>query len=388
MIDFKLEDLVKPATPETAQEALYGYLEVVKAPVSDWKKGGVVGTIIYVFCILYSFCTYLIAKIASMGFLQLAEGPWLTICALYGFNVERLGATFATGSLTLVNAAAVPYTVAIGDLTASAASGPEYINTEAFTLPAHGTVTIQVQARTAGSSSNVAALAVNKLVTSLSGVTVSNPQPLVGLDEEKDEALRTRCIASGAALSPMGPKAAYEYAAKTAIRLDGSSLGINKVASNNNGAGRLDVYLATASGGVSNVEVGDIPSDLTIATDTIDRKATPQCVTLFVHSADVIPLTVQYIVSLYSSVNKSEADIKSAISASLATRINLLPIGGDGGKLYLDSIKAAIIEAHPNHTYRVLLTTPGGDLTVAPNEVVQFTGAIGTVIQTPPPGGV
>lgn len=394
---FRLEDIVEPLSREQCETALYGYLDTVGAPVSDWKRGGVVHTIIYVFCILFSWATFLIAGIAQSGFSQLAEGVWLKVVAkyTYGLDLTQFEATFAQGNLVLTNNSAQPYNVEAYDLTATASAlDKTYRNTEAFVLPAKvgttpGTVTVAVQATEQGAASTATAGQIDSLVTSLAGVTVTNPGVVLGLDEASKETIRAACVASAAMKSPHGPALAYEWAAKTALRADGSNVGVSKVRTVNDSAGHLDVFVAKASGGVAGT-AQDLATDLGRVSDSVHRNASVLGITVDVSSANVVPLAVAYEAWIYTSVNETEAAVKSAQSSALARRVDLLPIGGDrvdnAGVLYQSTVGAAIYDAFPQHTIRVKVNSPG-DTTLQLNDVVRFDGATGIIHWVQPAEG-
>lgn len=398
-MNFKLSDLVSPLTRQQCLDALYSILDTIGAPTTNFKKGGIVATILYVFAVMFAYATLLIAGIATSGFLDLAEGVWLTIKARYDYNVERLDASFAATNVVLTNASNVPYTVDAYDLTVSAstvAGTPEYWNTAAFVLPAKvgstpGTATVPVQSKKAGKAYSAESGKLDHLVSSLAGVTVTNPQAAVGLDVEEDDSLRTRAKASAAALSPNGPSQAYEYAAKTATRASGENVGVKKVRIYNDSMGGLYVVAATGFGAVPGTTT-NLSTDLGRVTDNVQRNASTLGITLHVQSAVEKNVTVAGTLYIYSDVNQSADDIKATCGASLSALIDRLPIGGDvvssAGYLYADAIKTAIMEPYaPKYAFKYSPTLPGGDVALAVNEVVKLQGFNLTVQMVPRPQG-
>ena len=175
-------------------------------------------TIIAALAIILAAFSELQAAIAKGGFLDLAEGAWLTLLARYTYGVERDPGSFAAGPVLVTNSTGNIYSGDPGDLVfLNSATSKTYRNTEAFTIGALATnVSIAVEAIELGIASTSLAGDINQLVTPLLGVAVANPSALVGADEETDALLRERCRLSLGALSPNGPRDAYAYFARSA----------------------------------------------------------------------------------------------------------------------------------------------------------------------------
>lgn len=138
-------------------------------------------------------------EVPMSGFALWAWGEYLDDLGL-PYGLDRLPATPAAGVVRFTGPAgtAIPAGTGVAvtpvDLDVDA---PEYQTTVTATIGGGGTVDVPVSADADGSAGNVAIGAVSVLVTPISGVTVSNPAPIVGgTDPEEDEAYRDRIMAA------------------------------------------------------------------------------------------------------------------------------------------------------------------------------------------------
>jgi phage-related baseplate assembly protein len=368
-----ISDLVTPVTSAEVRASIYATLETVGVNTTAWKTGSVVRTIVYAVSIVLAFLSSLIAGLAQSAFLDLAISGWLTLTARYVYGVERTLATFAAGNVTLTNASGGTYTLNPGDLIVSNPdTGATYRNTATFTLLPVSSLVVAIAAVEAGSLGTAVATQISVMVTTLTGVTCSNAGALVGLDDELDSALRIRCREKLGSLSPFGPWDAYSYAARNAVRADGTSIGVTRVLSTADGFGAVVTYVATASGGLT-------APDLAIVDTAIQQNAAPLAVTATVLSANALLVNVTYRLYMYSDSGLSETALRGAIEAALATYFSSVPIGGDmigvgPGAVYLDSI-VSVIRGAVDAIYHVTLDLPAADLVLTGTQV-PVSGAI------------
>jgi phage-related baseplate assembly protein len=380
-----ISDLVTPVTSAEVRASIYSTLEAVGLNTTAWKTGSVVRTIIYAVSIVLAFLSTLISGLASSAFMDLAAGGWLTLTARYVYGVERTLATFATGEVTLTNTSGGSYTLDPDDLiVANPDSGATYRNTSTFTLLPMSSLTVAISAVEAGSLGTAVATQISVMVTTLAGVTCSNAAALVGLDDELDANLKVRCREKLGSLSPFGPWDAYSYAARNAVRADGTPIGVTRVLSTADGFGNVRTYAATASGGVTGT-AGDLGTDLGRVDDAIQRNAAPLAVTATTLSATPRLVNVSYRLYMYSDSGLSEQALRDTISAAIATYLSTVPIGGDiigagPGAIYLDSITTTIRNA-VEAIYHVTLDIPTADLALTGVEVA-VAGAIDAVAIT------
>lgn len=368
-----LAELTTPLTVEQVRAAVYAAVEARGIDTSTWKPGAPTRTIIAGVSIVVAAASRLQAALASGGFLELAEGDWLTLVARHVYGVERDLGSFASGEVTLTNAGGGVYSGDAGDLVFSCSSGDAegktYRNTAAYSLAALGTTVVAIEAVELGSDSTAGAGEIDTLETALIGVTCSNAAALVGTDEEGDAALRQRCRDKLGSLSPNGPKDAYAYVARTTEDADGQTLGVTRTRTVADGAGGIAVYVASAGGAVTAPNVALIQA----ATDEL---AEPLAVTATVASAVPVTIAVTYELWVRESIGRTTEQIEGAIEDAIDELFGATPIGGDlisgelTGRMYKQAIEGAITAAVGAH-YLVDLdvTAPAGDTDLDEGEV-------------------
>ena len=167
--------------------------------VTSWAAGDPTRSYFHFIAEVLSRLEPNVAGYVSSGFLDYAEGVWLTLLAKQVFNVDRTEATYASGTVTLTNASGAIYVFEAGDVTVQDSStGKTFRSTSGGTLAASDGITattlvLDFPADEAGSDSSSGATDIDTMVTTFLGVTCSNAAAFVGVDEEDDAALRDRC---------------------------------------------------------------------------------------------------------------------------------------------------------------------------------------------------
>lgn len=386
-----LEDLTTPVSTDDVKASIYRVLAAVGVDTTTWKPGAVARTLIAASAIVLAAFSTMIALIAGGGFLETATGQWLTLVARYVFGVERLEATFAAGTLTLTNTGGGVYSLAASELiVTNPDTGKSYRNTSAVTLNAVATLTIPIAAIESGSAStSTAGTIVHIEAPAMTGVACSNAAALVGLDEEGDAALQTRCSESLGPLSPNGPWDAYTYVARNAQRQDGTPIGITRVRVTNDGYGNVFVFAATATGAVTG-DPDDATTDLGAISEAIQQSAVPLAVTAEVDTANPLAIAIGYTVWLYNTSGRSKEQVETAIATALATYLATRPIGGDVisglGAVFVSALEAVIGTAF-SEIFKVTVTTPVADQALSTDQV-PVLGSVTPVVNfvTPPVG--
>lgn len=388
-----LEDLTTPLTRDEAKQSIYDVLAAVGVNTTTWKPGAVVRTIIVAVAIVLAALSQLIALGTRSGFLDFAEKGWLTLVAKFAFGVDRIEATFGAGEVTLTNTGGGVYTVDVDDLVvANPTTGKTYRNSSAFTLNALATLTIPIVAVEAGSASTSTGNTITRLETTLLGVTCTNANSVVGLDEESDPNLRARCREKLGSLSPNGPSDAYAFIAKGAKRADGTPIGVTRVRCIKDGYGNIDVYCATASGGLTG-DATDVATDLGAVDDALQRNATPLAVTGTAKSPTAVAQGVTYEVWMYDTSGLTPAQVQALVSTKLGAYAAAVPIGGnviggDAGKVFVSSLQSEIRSVRPDEIFKVVVTSPAADIELAGSEYWQLGSVVCTNInQVPAPDG-
>lgn len=190
-----LDELLKGKTASELMTALLNRLQGKGFPITDWTEGGVERTQLEVEAAVLADVHALVPTIAKGGFLDTSTGDWLTLYAKSQYNEERKAAVFTVDTIRLTCAVGSgPVNIAAGQLWATDATGLLFNNGAAGIIPDGGTLDLEFTAEQAGSKYNLARGAINKLVTSLPGVTITNTTLVTtGADVESDESLRSRC---------------------------------------------------------------------------------------------------------------------------------------------------------------------------------------------------
>jgi uncharacterized phage protein gp47/JayE len=381
-----LSTLLGTATLDAWKATIISVAARVGLKTENWAEGGYTRTLVALFAELYTTAGDVVRLIAASGFLDYAEGDWLTLLARNMFGVERIQATYAAaaGGITLTNTGGGLYVFDPGDLVVAKTSPQAtYRNTSGGTLsPGGGPLTLDLMAEEPGSNSNAGPNTIVELVTTALGVTVTNHVALAGLDEETDEALRDRCRDSLAALSVGGIKKAYEFFAKSALLPDGTPVGATRVrVMPAAGDGTLTVYVAGPSGEMTGPLVAAVQM-------TFDTKVTPYGLDATAVSATNLSVAAPATIWIPASLGISTADARLIVWKALNQFVQTLPIGGtiitpETGKVYWRALLAVIANAIPGTLHAQL--TAEADIDVTDGQVPIWDGASPdiTVMQVP-----
>ncbi len=395
-----LNQLFTPLTPDEVEAKLLQVAVTLNFPVTAWAPLDAMAVLLAIVAANDSNLTQTMTLMGRSGLLDFAANtdgttnPWLTVLADSVYDVQREESTFAqTASMVLVNAAAVPYAIASGDLTFAITSGPNagqtFHNTTGGILPASGgALGLTVLADTAGAGSTAQPGTITTMVTPIAGVTAANTLAAIGLDEESDQQLVQRCRAKLGALSPNGPAKAYEFAALSTINpTTDTPVDVNRVSvSPFNPTGQVQVYVASTSGPVPGT-VGDLTTDLGLVAQNIFENAMPTAVTVTVNSAASLSVLVSATVYMRDSNTIPASDIQTSIVQRLLAFFQGQPVGGtdigSGGKLFLDAIIGEIYATVPNQVAQVVIALPVADVSMSASQVAVLTSVVSdfTIVQ-------
>ena len=372
------DQLLTTKTADECKAELYADLASRGVSTTGWRSGGVVRTILAVVSVVLSVLWTLAVAITRGGFRTLAEQTWLTLVVEQVYGVTRRAATFGSGYVVLNNTSGGSSDYASGELIVkNTITNKTYTSTEAFTLdPLEVGKHVAVRADEAGSGSTAAPGQITSFVTTMLGVTCSNPEAVVGQDDETDAELKAKADAKIDSRSLMGPGAAYEYAARTALRTDGSEIGVNRVRVTSND-GVVAVVCATASGGVQESDRSRIDSLLQLY--AVAHPATAVAV-----AATTLAVSLNFDWWVTSEETRSTADMLTAVQAAYSAWLATQPIGGThlqgvpGGRVYLDSIRSLIRSVSP-YTLRVNLVSPAADVEINTYEIPTLGTIVGRV---------
>lgn len=340
-------DLLTPVTADQQLEKFLSMLEAVGLPARSWRAGGALRTILRILASVYAAFSVLALGFAQSAFLETSAGGWLTLVAYYGYGVARIPAAYAVGQVTLTNVGGGVYTFAPGAfLVHSTVTGNAYSNVSAFTLNATSTLTINVQALNLGTASNANPSDVSLLETTLPGVTCTNAASIVGSDAEADPDLQARSLNRLAVISGLGPRGAYAFAVRSAVRGDGSAVFVNRQRiSPSSSTGVVTVVVASPNG-------APLSSDLPFISASIEQYARPDTVTVNLVAATPLPLTETITVWATSSPGATAPDIATLVATALTNAMTTYPVGGIAkppstqGYLYGDFVAGVAKSAH------------------------------------------
>lgn len=428
MIDI-VEQLVKP-TAAYVNAKIQSYAATADLLIDAWQVGDVGQQVLQAVSFTIEAFTGIITGLTRSGFGETAEDPgddpndpnpdytapkWLSYHGEGMHGTKRKGKTFATGHVTLTNAADgqtrtfTPYNQTFTRSTADADGNyPTYKNgvdasiyAEAggtLSLAPGGTRTIPIVADVIGTGSNAAPNEITILTTTMIGVTVANATSVAGSDGETAAAYRLRFGKRSAITSPGGAAKSYEYLATTQhggdplLNASGNPVNIPRVyVSPSSALNKADVYYASGTGAAST-------EDVTAANANIITYGVPSTVTFGPSvspvggiAAVVVPIAVTYTAKIKSFAGIDTDTIKADIAVALAELMNSSDIGGfdsvlGAGVIYTVDIGGEVKGARRDGNtgpkwglYDVVVGTPAGATTAI---ILGRVATIGTITAT------
>jgi phage-related baseplate assembly protein len=358
-----INDLLTPVSSDEAMSTILNVLEAVGLPARKWREAGTARTMVRVVAMTQAgFSTLMTAAIGGT-FLETSSGLWLVLLAYFVYGVVAIPATFASGELTLINGGGGIFTYGPRE---ARFQNPDtkvvYTNVDGFTLNASATLTIDIEAVTAGALGSSTPGTISKIVTAMLNVTCANALSVIGVDAEKDPDLRSRCLAKLATRSVRGARDAYSYAVKSAKRLDGTPVNINRIGiSASSSTGIVTVYCASPSG-------APVSDDLDAAAASIEDLVRPEAVTVSVVAVTEVPYNPSITIWAQSTAGVSASAVQSAAEQAIADFIASYPIGGltqadtvQRG-LFGSGIASRIGLASPAKVFSIEGSTPGSSV--------------------------
>ncbi len=379
-----LQDLI---TEKTSDEMLEEEISIAQGEglaTTTWQSGSVIRTILVILAHMFAMFSGIIVEPIKGGFGDLLSSlAWAKIWAKQMFDVDHVGAEAATGYVTITNATTTQHDLAAGELiVAHTTTGKTYRNTAAISiLASSATASIAIAADEVGIASNAAPGAITTIVgPALDGCTVTNPLAVLGAEDETVPALVARSREKLGALSPDGPKEAYNYVVKTPELCPTSTPITRAVTIADPTTGTLTVYCATASGAPSE-------DDIEICQEAIETWAEPWCTTGTAVAVTEVTINVTYDVWLRSSLE--EEDIKDGVETALSEYLAALRIGGEvippasEGYVFVSALENVIgnatVAGVAIGTVRVEASVPSADVELEEGEVAVLGTVTGTV---------
>lgn len=381
-----IEDVITPTTAAEIEAEVLSLCATGGLATSSWQPGSVIRTVIAELSEVIARKSLVEVEIARGGLGDLASPDWAKLWAQQIYDVLFIPAAPASGYLKLINATATPHTLQIGALiVAHKTTGKTYRNQSIVNVAANATTPdFGILADELGTAGDAAPGEITKIITpgNLIGVTATNDAAVLGADEEATAALVARTRAKLGSLSPLGPKDAYDFVARTPLdqfpAVNGTLLTptdtpITRSRTTLNMVnGDVEVYLATAGGAPT-------PTDVARVQEGFDRWAEPWGTTSVAYEAIEVAVPVTYRVWIRSSL--TEAQIESIIADDLARYFAAIPVGGvviapDTGAIYQEAL-THVIHLAVLGIERVEVTAPAGEfVSINPYEVP----VLGTIV--------
>lgn len=318
-----IDELLVPLTEEQFKAKAYELAEQLELPVTSWVSGAPTRVVIAILSKIYGgFIAPLLVTITKSGFVDDAEAGWLTFLSKKSYDVDRIEATFATTVELVSNSGGGDYDFDPGDLVfLNSTTDVTYRNVAAVSIdPLQSNVPVEIQADVAGSAGNAAPGEIDTLVTTVLGLTCTNPDAAIGQDAESDTELRERDRLSLGALSPNGPPDVYRYIALTPALNGDANIDRVKVIP---ATGELTVTVILAAPGGS-----PTPGDVDLVDDAYALLATPEVVTVSTEGCGEEPLTYGVTLHVSAAANLSDPEWEELAKTTLVDYVNSLPIGG------------------------------------------------------------
>jgi hypothetical protein len=421
-----LSQLITPMTAAQIRSQGVVFLQSLGLQPTLWAQGGAASTFLtYASNVLANVSTSVSSAIAQQ-WNPTASGGGLQMLSQYGYGITPPQATFATGNVVLSNIGGFTGTFTAGQATfQNSVANPQgvyaqYQNTGTFTVnpgtpSSPSVVIVPVSCTTIGTAGNGNPGFVSLLITTMPGVSCTNPAAILGSDSLSDASLRALNMASLSVRgTAYGPRGAYAYAIQQATNVvSGLPVNVNRWSiSPSSHTGTVTIYVASPSGPV-------ITSDMQGISLSIDALARPDCVTVLpglsgYPSAPASATVVDYApaITVYVSAIQSPAGAITPVTTGPLTAANLEtvidnyldawfgspnnPIGGvqSSDDIFtnvsgvfesgIDAIIGAAVASVSTASAQCFVTstrfaTPG-DLTLTAGEVAAWAGTVTVVI--------
>jgi phage-related baseplate assembly protein len=334
---------------ETAAKILEGGLALAKSmglPVTTWRTGDPTRSLYKYLATTLASLEGVNAEFIKAGFLSTAQGEWLTVLAWEVYGVPRVEATYADPDVSIVNNGGGNFEFAPGEaIFANSLTNKTYHNTNTVVFNGLGaTATFELAADEAGSDSSVGVNEIDTIITNMPGVAITGSTVGFANDEQSDDALKEQCRASLGALSPNGPRDAYEYVARNP-ELTGQT-GVTRAKSVGSPIGAVTVYVAGPSGPVDGAAVAAVQ-------EAVERWATPLTANPTVLSAAAFSVAAEVTISKKPTLAATEAEVEDEVESAIVTTFGEVPIGGTDTTVADSVLQAAIHNKYPGQLYSV-----------------------------------
>ena len=372
MVDESILDKIIPLPDEDEKmEEVQNELIDKGFPLKSFKKGGVMYHLLRLSVSLHLEMLELARTILNACFFQHAEGDWLDIKAA-DVSKSRIEATKTRGYVTIYrNEYEQALKVSKGHAfkTEPDVTGKEYkfYAVEDTVIEAGAeTGAVLVEAAEAGTSYNIDANRITISMIYLEGMDHVNNEPgwlyLEGADEETDDALRARGMASW---SELASQTIDEKLKNTALSVPGV-IGVSIDSQHPRGQGTVDVIITGTAGTASQTLIDEVQDAVNQLSDGYSD--------FLVKSATVIEQAIS--ITVYLGADASTDGVAAQIKTLIVDLINTSR--DDSNTLYRDLIIQELSNKIPDYK-RTTFTTPSSDIELAEGNVIITSSELVTV---------
>lgn len=380
MAVLSFSDLSTPKTQAQAKQDLLDLLDGLGFTATSWQEGSIVLGGVELGALVWSKGSEWVASLAKAMVNKTSTGSALTAFSDSHYDNQRVLAVETQGQMILAcSATEGPHSIAEGAVVAT--DGTRTFRNVAglavsypATLASGGTQALLFEAEVAGTDGNIPTGATLTLVTTLAGVTVTNPAysggtwiTRQGIDDESDARLQQRNSSKWGALP------AFELIDDTVEQIClKAAAGIVKIGIDSNnprGQNTFDVYLAGASSPAGSSDIAAALAALkarVMGSDVVRAYAAPTAV-------------LNLVGTVYFDANFDATAVQTAVEAALDAFLAGIPLGGfnfapgPSAAVPKNNIEKAIENTKIGDQEvvdTVVLTTPSGDLSVTSFGVV------------------
>jgi hypothetical protein len=317
-------DDIREVSTEEAEESLLETLQTAGFKATSWQPFSMGLTLVKIGAVVWHEGSKIAVAFKNAVFNSTSSGTALTLFSDSHYDNQREDAVAATRLTTLTcETGEGPHTIDVGEVVVSDDNGITFRNVEGnsvsypFVLGSGTSQQFLFEAEEAGEVGNVPDGDVTTIVTTLTGVTITDDElDTEGVDEEADTRLQERNATKWPTLNPL--ELIDDHVVNWVLGAS-PTIAVARVNSNNpRGAGTFDVYI---SGLVQSSSDDDVEAAQTI----LDRKVFGQQTALVI-AAEEVELSLSGEVFYVSSVGATAA--RQAVEDALDAYLLTIPLGG------------------------------------------------------------
>lgn len=363
------QDLINYKNFDTLRTEAFTELKALQSKITNLNVGGVFRTLLELALQPVGDFYDLLLGIIPRGYVQYADASWLALKA-GEMGLTRHAASKTQGQVIFSREetsgnVVIPAGTIVATATDQSGEVLQYLVTQEVILQDGETeVTALVEAEDTGSRYNIGAGYVVNLITPISGIDeVTNDENWIttaGMDEETDEALRTRALSRWHALARGATAEAYR---QWALEVPGV-IHVSVDDQFPRGQGTLDVIITGSA--------GDPGEELITAVQALLEDRKPICSDVLVKGPVEVPVNIDLTIykhPLYGVADEIEEEAELILNALfvLNAETTVTPLG-IGDNLYLARLIKEIMKIE--NVLNVTITSPETDINIDNDQVI------------------